>query len=116
MVIPSTGAISMNTIQTEFGGSNPISLNEYYRGGNLVPNFANVTINNSVPTSGAISMNNFRGSAAFYGLQDLVSNGGLSGFETEGSIAYAYFEIGVPTGVEYQMTRSEGLGIPSSIS
>ena len=32
MALSSSGAISFSQIQTEFGGSNPISLNEYYSG------------------------------------------------------------------------------------
>ena len=42
----------------EFGGSTPHSLTEYYRGGSLVPN---ITVNNGVPTSGAISLTDFFG-------------------------------------------------------
>jgi hypothetical protein len=56
MAIQSSGAISLSDIQTEFGGSNPISISEYYRGGTYVtPN------NTSVPTSGTISLSNFYG-------------------------------------------------------
>lgn len=56
MALPSSGAISLANIQTEFGGSNPISLSEYYRGG------AYVTDNNTgVPTSGAIQLDDFYG-------------------------------------------------------
>ena len=56
MAIQSSGVISLSDIQTEFGGSNPISISEYYRDG------AYVTSNNtSVPTSGAISLSNFYG-------------------------------------------------------
>ena len=36
MVVPSTN-VGFSSIQTEFGGSNPISLSEYYSGGPLVP-------------------------------------------------------------------------------
>ena len=32
MAIPASGQITMGTIQSEWGGSNPISLNEYYSG------------------------------------------------------------------------------------
>ena len=61
MAIPSTGSISMSDIQTEFGGSNPISLSEYYAGGGQTP--AGTTGNNgTVPSSGAIDMGDFRGS------------------------------------------------------
>ncbi len=54
MALQSSGAISIANIATEFGGSQPHALNEYYRGG------AHVTSNNTnVPTSGTISMSNF---------------------------------------------------------
>lgn len=47
--------VSLSEIQAEFGGSNPISLSEYYRGG------GRVTQNNtSVPDSGTISASDFR--------------------------------------------------------
>lgn len=36
MAISSSGAVSFANVQTEYGGSNPISLNEYYSGGSLV--------------------------------------------------------------------------------
>lgn len=38
MTLQTSGAISLGNLQTEFGGSNPISVNEYYRGGAYVPN------------------------------------------------------------------------------
>ena len=56
MALQSSGLIRLSQIQTEFGGSNPISLSEYYRGG------AYVTANNtSVPTSSTITLSNFYG-------------------------------------------------------
>ena len=56
MALQSSGLIRLSQIQTEFGGSNPISLSEYYRGG------AYTTTNNTgVPTSGSISLSNFYG-------------------------------------------------------
>jgi hypothetical protein len=61
MPIPGPGtAISMTTIATEFGGTVPHSLSEYYRGGGLVPN---TPTNSAIPTSGQIAMGNFYGSA-----------------------------------------------------
>jgi hypothetical protein len=48
MALQSSGAISMAQIQTEFGGSNPISISEYYGVG-------------TVPSSGTISMSDFYG-------------------------------------------------------
>jgi Phage tail fibre adhesin Gp38 len=56
MALPSSGPLSFSDIQSEFGGSNPISLSEYYRGGSYV-----TTNNTGVPTSGQIALNVFRG-------------------------------------------------------
>lgn len=58
MALQSSGAISLANIQTEFGGSNPISLSEYYRGGGLVP--SSVT---AVPASGTIDFADFYGTS-----------------------------------------------------
>ena len=57
MALPSSGIISLSDIQTEFGGSNPISLSEYYRSPNGLP----TDNNTSIPLSGAISLSNFYG-------------------------------------------------------
>lgn len=54
--LQSSGTISINDIATAFGGSEPHSLDEYYRGGTLVPDNSS-TIN--VPTSGVISLDDF---------------------------------------------------------
>ena len=58
MPLQTSGTITLAQIQTEFGGSNPIALNEYYRGGGLVPNTA---ANANIPTSGIIRLSNFYG-------------------------------------------------------
>tara|TARA_R110000868_G_scaffold336700_1_gene597615 strand:+ start:159 stop:1100 length:942 start_codon:yes stop_codon:yes gene_type:complete len=63
MAITSSGPLNLSGIQTEFGGSNPISLSEYYSGGLYVPPGA-YGINGLLPTSGAISLNKFYGSQA----------------------------------------------------
>jgi hypothetical protein len=60
MPLPASGAISLSAIQTEFGGSNPIGINEYYRS----PNGLTTTNNTNVPLSGAISFNNFYSASA----------------------------------------------------
>lgn len=61
MALQTSGSISLNDIQTEFGGSNPININEYYRGGAYVPDTA---ANSGIPTSGTISLNDFYGGDA----------------------------------------------------
>lgn len=50
-----TGQISLSQVQSEFGGSNPIGMNEYYG------------CAWNVPTSGAISMNSLRGKYRYHG-------------------------------------------------
>lgn len=67
MTIPTSGPISLGTIQGEYGGSNPISISEYYRGGSRVPNTGP---NANIPTSGLIRMSNFYGGVAY--IPDLV--------------------------------------------
>ena len=61
MALPNSGSLSLSQIQSEFGGSNPIGLNEYYRGGSLVPNHS---LTGNIAASGTISVNKF------YGTQD----------------------------------------------
>ena len=56
MALQSSGAISIANIATEFGGSQPHALNEYYRGGSYV-----TSNNTNVPTSGAIDLADFYG-------------------------------------------------------
>ena len=58
MTLPSSGTLSLSSIQGEFGGSNPISLSEYYRNRPLVPSYP---ANTGIPTSGTISINQFYG-------------------------------------------------------
>lgn len=59
MALQLSGAISFSDLQTEFGGSPPISLSEYYRDAGFVGAGAP-----NVPTSGALRMNNFFGGQA----------------------------------------------------
>lgn len=59
MALQGSGQISLANLQTEFGGTNPISISEYYRDG------AYVTSNNTVvPASGVISLSKFYNTTA----------------------------------------------------
>lgn len=60
MALQSSGSISLSDIQTEFGGSNPISLSEYYSGGSNVGSWVS-----SVPSSGVISLDDFYGTSKY---------------------------------------------------
>lgn len=64
MGLPSTGPLKFSDIQTEFGGTNPILLSEYYAGGAYVPS-STISVDSPVPTTpNIIAMGNFRGAAA----------------------------------------------------
>lgn len=87
MALPSSGPITLAMIQAEFGGENPISLSEYYRGGAYTTNN-----NTNVPTSGAISLDNFHGAVKY--------TPGNQAFSTPGT---HYFVV--PAGVTYITTN-----------
>jgi hypothetical protein len=80
MPLQSTGAISLDNIQTEFGGANPIGINEYYLNGI----YTTGTGATGIPTSGTISLNDFYGKSKITGstwpppaVQSTYSNFGL---------------------------------------
>lgn len=58
MPIPSSGPISLFDIQSSAGGTDPISITEYYKGGTYIDAS---WIAPNVPTSGEISIGNFYG-------------------------------------------------------
>ena len=52
MTLPASGPLSLSEIQTEFGGSNPISISEYYAAAS------------GVPASGTIKISDFYGKSS----------------------------------------------------
>lgn len=74
MALPSSGTISLNDIQTEFGGTNPISISEYYRGGSFMSDN-----NSNVPTSGTIDLADFHGSVLAASIVYEIIGGGGEG-------------------------------------
>ena len=52
MAIPSSGAVSISDLVTEFGGTAPHSMSEYYRGGSFVPSTKQATV-----TAGSTTIN-----------------------------------------------------------
>ena len=99
MALPSSGPLTLADIQTEFGGSNPISLSEYYAGGSYVPAGTSGTYG-AVPSTGTISIQNFYGTTAVsitlgsYDVYDVT--GGLS-------IAQAGYQL-TSAGVENEIS------------
>lgn len=122
MVLPSSGSISLSQIQTEFGGSNPISISEYYNGGIYVTH--NVTaIAPNVPSSGPIKLSDFYGSAKLFDVTFSMSRNADNqnyfyfnsavgivtatlGFNGSGSIT-----LKVVKNVSYQITSNPGTNL-----
>ena len=74
--IPTSGAMTWNDIQSSFGGSNPIAINEYYRNSSLV---SSSVLNSDIPTSGQIEATDFRGADGFSGTTGTFSCGTSGG-------------------------------------
>ena len=74
MALQSSGPISLSQIQAEFGGSNPISLSEYYRNGPYT-----TSNNTGVPTSGTIDLGDFYGTVAANTINYEIIGGGGEG-------------------------------------
>lgn len=68
MSLQTSGAISLSNLQTEFGGSNPIGLNEYYRNGSYVPSTVveTATISNFSYTESYSARYNYGGYSNFW--------------------------------------------------
>ena len=58
MGIVNTGTVSLGDLQTEFGGTPPTEMEEYYRGLEV----PDALENQNVPTSGTIKLSDFYGS------------------------------------------------------
>lgn len=69
MALPASPPITSEMIRQQYGGSLPFRLQDYYRGGSLVPNTSS---NMGIPTSGPISFANFLGQGSGGGGGGLV--------------------------------------------
>jgi len=57
MALQSSGAISLQDVQNEFGGSHPISLSEYYGRAGGIPGSGTISLSNFYGKSSSISVN-----------------------------------------------------------
>jgi hypothetical protein len=74
MTTPTTN-LKMSDIQTEFGGTNPAALSEYYRGGANVPigQVTSATDGVAISTTGTIRMGMFRGLSKVFSFSQTIS-------------------------------------------
>ena len=114
MAVPSNPKLS--DIQTEFGGSNPIELTEYYSGGPLVP-AGSPAPNGPIPSSGQIAMGQFRGAvnAAFVTATGgtITTSGDYKIHAFTGPGTFSVSDAGNPAGsttVEYLIVAGGGSG------
>ena len=90
MALPNSGPLSLSQIQAQFGGTNPISLSEYYGAG-------------GVPVSGPLSVGDFYGKSTDILLTYLIVGGGGGGgggtaFSNGGRGGKGVVIFSVPTG------------------
>ena len=99
MALPTTTAssISLSQIQTEFGGSNPIALSEYKRGGSYVSSgTAAGTYGTAIPTTNSnLSMKNYYGTQNKFTTTITTGSRGIVGPAYFGYIADGYFVSGL---------------------
>jgi len=103
MAIQSSGAIALQDIEDEFGGTGSISLSEYYRNGSYV-----TSNNTSVPTSGTVSLN------AFYGALKRVTSLSIANHaNTSGDLTTVTLPTGLQVGDILVVSRTSYSGSSS---
>lgn len=97
MTTPASGAITIGNVQTEFGGTNPAGMSEYYSGGAYVPagttggnGSDGVAANTVIPTSGTIKMANFYNANATPPASNTITIGDVSYSFATGTIIDYY--------------------------
>jgi len=122
MALQASGAISIGDLATEFSDSPPNSMSEFYSGGSLV---ANNAVNVNVPSSGAVSLSNYRGSAGTQTRNISINMDYNLGFTAFGltSAQYAADPTGTPgsfsvgaSSLAYQPVFRAGTGFITSAS
>jgi hypothetical protein len=119
MTLSTQGEISFSEMQAEFGGSNPISFSEYYRGGSKVPTSSTTT---GISSSGSISVDQFHAKRkALDVTYEMIGAGGGGGsgtgdrpspscVTTEGIAGYAGTASYIKQGTTTLKTANGGTG------
>jgi len=110
--IPNSGAISLTDFATEFGGTAPHSMSEYYRDGGNVP-----SNNSNVPTAGAFRFGHMRGAInAIINTLANTTNVNLATLFGDNWASSVPKEIIIPAGVTIGGTgSSDALTAPSGM-
>ena len=110
--IPNSGAISLADFATEFGGTAPHSMSEYYRDGGNVP-----SNNSNVPTAGAFRFGHMRGAInAIINTLANTTNVNLATVFGDNWASSVPKEIIIPSGVTIGGTgSSDALTAPSGM-
>lgn len=87
MALPTSGPLSLLDIQGEWGGVAPISLGEYYAGGDYVP-FGTIGTYSPVASTGAINIASFYGT---YPASVSFNNQSISDFQN--GTSYAQYQL-----------------------
>ena len=96
MALQTSGTITFEQIQAEFGGSNPVGLEEYYAGGAYVPSSA-IGSTGVVPSSGLLTIENFYGTAKVpaTGYTDAGNSSGPAGANTVWTVPAGVYRISI---------------------
>lgn len=80
MTLQTSGSMTLEQIQTEFGGPTPVVLENYYNGGSYVPSSS---ANANIPTSGAITFpTDFYGASATTETLTITGGGSVENGDT----------------------------------
>lgn len=115
MTLPSSGPLTLADIQTEFGGVNPIGLDEYYANGGLVPSGTTGTYG-AVPSSGAISIQNFYGTTKVAFVPDGGTTAGTAVALDDQSQLYSSITISCTVPAVWNYVENYGTGSASIAS
>ena len=99
MTLQSSGAISLNEIAAEFGGSAPHSMSEYLKGGDNVPATLSGSVTQAEPSSNGTT-NNFGGVTGLTCVRTTSSASSLSNTQTAQTIT-------LTSGVYYDFTAKQ---------
>lgn len=106
-----TGDVTMLELRNFFGklnqyDSGTISMGDLYKGGTLVPNISG---NSSIPTSGAISLSQFRNAYHDFVWERYPSNQGGFGFNPSGGMVYVQWQD--DNRATHNITSNEGVEV-----